>query len=482
MATAEALRITSPKPSPTPVERLWKRDLEAYPKGPTRYGLLLLVVAAGICLTSLGLVAGSVSPLLRADTGMTTQFYSYLLVAAAIVGAFAAYFSSITDTIGRANLIVFGALIAGLIAYFGVPSATTRGEFAVWYCVMGFADGIALVGGAGLMRDFTPQTGRATAMGINTLGTGAGALLLSFIGGRVLSENPGDWRTMFHIAGAACIVAFVVLVFLLRELPAHLRGQVRVRLQDEQAIEAATSSRDDAAIIAETEGASKWKQVLTPRILAAGATIMFYLVIYSTAAGYLLLYNVGVQGLSLSRAEDLGTMYWGVNCVALILVGILSDRLQVRKPIIMIGGVFACISIGFVMTAHNASFTYLAVWMCLWSAGQAGGFAAWFAAVSEDAERINPAFVGTVFAVTGVFVRFSAVITGLGFPHVVSDVTSADQWRHWFIVCFVCMALVIPLAAYGLGGYYSPRKARADMLRRSEEIQRSMATPVPARD
>jgi MFS family permease len=457
----------------TPIQRLWKRDLNAYPKGPLRVGLLLLVVAAGICLTSLGLVAGTVSPLLKASTGISTSFYSYLLVAAAVVGAIASYFSSITDTIGRANLIVYGALVAGLIAFFGVPSAHSKWEFAIWYCIMGFADGISLVGGAGLMRDFTPQTGRATAMGINTLGTGASALLLSFIGGRVLSNNPEDWRKMFHIAGAACLVVFVIVLFLLRELPAHLRGQVRVRLSDEEVIEETTSAADDRSAIAATEtGWAKWRQVLTPRVIAAGASIMFYLVIYATAAGYLTLYNVYVQGLSLSRANDLGTWYWGVNCVALILAGIISDRLQVRKPVMMIGGVFACISIIFVMTAHHASFTYLCVFMCLWSAGQAGGFSAWYAAYSEDAERINPLFVGAVFAVGGAFSRFASVITGLLFPHIVKNPADNSQWQHWFIICFICMALVIPLAAYGLGGFYNPRKAREDTARRSEEVQR----------
>ena len=45
---------------------------------------------------------------------------------------------------------------------------------------MGFADGIALVGTPTLTRGCTPQTGRATAMGVNTLGTGASALLISF--------------------------------------------------------------------------------------------------------------------------------------------------------------------------------------------------------------------------------------------------------------------------------------------------------------
>ena len=69
------------------VSWLWQRDLTAYPKGPLRWGLLFLVTASGICLTSLGLVIGSISPLLIAQTGMSTDFYSYLLVVAGLFGA-----------------------------------------------------------------------------------------------------------------------------------------------------------------------------------------------------------------------------------------------------------------------------------------------------------------------------------------------------------------------------------------------------------
>ncbi|MCW2602888.1 MAG: major facilitator superfamily 1 [Pseudonocardiales bacterium] len=96
-----------------------------------RYWLLFLVVAGGICLTSLGLVAGSVAPLLLPETEMSTDFYSYLLVVAAAFDALTAYFSALSDRIGRANLIVYGALFAGLIATFGVPTAHTKWEFAV---------------------------------------------------------------------------------------------------------------------------------------------------------------------------------------------------------------------------------------------------------------------------------------------------------------------------------------------------------------
>jgi MFS family permease len=450
------------------VSWLWKRDLTAYPKGPLRWALLFLVTAGGICLTSLGLVIGSISPLLIQQTGMSTDFYSYLLVVAGLCGAATAYFSSLTDRIGRANLIVFGALIAGLIAFFGVPSAHTKWEFAVWYCVMGFADGVALVGTPTLMRDFTPQTGRATAMGVNTLGTGASALLISFFASRLLAHTT-DWRVMLHLVGGAALATFVVLLFTLRELPPHLRGQVVATRADEGVLERVTDASDDEKVIAAASaGWAKWRQVITPRIVSANLAIMLYLVIFVTASGFLTLYNVEVQHLSLSSANDLGTLYWAANCVALVGFGLISDRLLVRKPVMIVGAVIVVISILFVMTADHPSYARLAIPLVFWSIGMGGGFSPWYAAYSEDAERINPALVGTAFAVFGVFNRLSSVIGGLLIPHIIgSPIATADGWRIWFICCIVMMLAFIPLCMYGLGGFYRPSRARAALLERS---------------
>jgi MFS family permease len=428
---------------------------------------LFLVVASGICLSSLSLVISSISPLLITQTGMSTSFYSYLLVVAAIFGAATAYFSALTDRIGRANLIVYGALVAGLIAYFGVPSAHTKWEFAVWYCVMGFADGISLVGSYTLMRDFTPQTGRATAMGVNTLGTGASALLISFFGSRLLAHTT-DWRVMLHLTGGACLVTFVVLLFLLRELPPHLRAQVIATEEDLAVIERTTSSSEDSKVVAQASGLGKWRQVATPRIISANLAIMLYLVIFVTASGFLTLYNVEVQHMSLAKANDLATLYWAANCVALVGFGVLSDRLLVRKPIMFAGAIIVVISVLFIMTAHEPSYWRLAIPLIFWSIGMGGGFSPWYAAYSEDSEGINPALVGTAFAVFTVFNRMSSVIAGLVIPHVIgSPVATSEGWRAWFICCIVMMLAFIPLCAYGLGGYYRPSKARAALLQRS---------------
>lgn len=84
-----------------------------------------------------------------------------------------------------------------------------------------------------------------------------------------------------------------------------------------------------------------------------------------------------------------------------------------------------------------------------------------------DAEAINPALVGTVFAVFGVFSRLSSVLAGLVVPQgSARRLLPRPAWRVWFICCIVMMLAFIPLCMYGLGGYYSPRKAKGAFLQR----------------
>ncbi|GAA4173520.1 MFS transporter [Gryllotalpicola koreensis] len=458
-----------------PVSWMWRRELGAYPKGLLRWWLLFLVVASNICLTSLGLILSPISPLLLGQMHMSTAFYSYLLVVAGLVGALTGYFSALSDRIGRSNLLVYGALAAGLIAFFGVPSATTKWEFAVWYCVMGFADGIAIATSATLMRDLTPQTGRATAMGVNTLGTGVGALGVSFFAS-VLLAHTTDWRVMLHLTGGVCLAAFVVLFVFMRELPAHLRAQVVVVAEDEKVIEKVTQVNDLSKVIEVTVRTSSWRDVITLRLLSANAAMMLYLVIFVTASGFLILYNTEIQHLSLAQANSLGALFWLANCVALVGFGLISDWLTVRKPIMFAGAIIVVVSLIFVMTAHDASYWRLAVPMICWSIGMGGGFSPWYAAYSEDAEARNPALVGTAFAVFGVVNRFSSVIAGLIIPVAIgTPIATEAGWRVWFIACMAMMLAFIPLCAYGLGGYYSPRKSRAAMRERSAAARQRAA-------
>ena len=87
-----------------------------------------------------------------------------------MLGAFASLLAGLADRFGRANLVVYGLLVVGLITLFWVPNVTTVLEWGLSFGVVSFVEGIILVATPALIRDFAPQVGRATAMGFWTIG------------------------------------------------------------------------------------------------------------------------------------------------------------------------------------------------------------------------------------------------------------------------------------------------------------------------
>src|SRR5260221_10519327 len=60
--------------------------------------------------------------------------------------------------------------------------------------------------------------------------------------------------------------------------------------------------------------------------------------IYYAAVAFGLIYLSGVFGFSTKNANGLLNWNWGFNVIAVILVGMLSDLVRVRKPFMVIGG------------------------------------------------------------------------------------------------------------------------------------------------
>ena len=75
-----------------------------------------------------------------------------------------------------------------------MPNATTEWEFAVVICAIGLVEGAILVATPALVRDFSPQLGRASAMGFWTVGPVAGSLITSIVANHTLSHFVGTGR------------------------------------------------------------------------------------------------------------------------------------------------------------------------------------------------------------------------------------------------------------------------------------------------
>ena len=58
-----------------------------------------------------------------------------------------------------------------------------------------------------------------------------------------------------------------------------------------------------------------------------------------SAVAFGLIYIVTVFSFSVEEANELGNWTWATNAAALILAGVLSDYLRVRKPFMILGGI-----------------------------------------------------------------------------------------------------------------------------------------------
>ena len=210
---------------------LWRRQLDTYPDTGPRIAFLAITVLATITLYYELYVGGSVATLLLTNLHMTFTFYVITLAFGNLIGAFGSVFAGLTDRFGRANLVVFGLFFTGVFVAFIIPAATNKWAFTIESFVVAFIEGVCLVATPALIRDFSPQVGRATAMGFWTSGPVLGSLIVAVVGSATIPAvvaDPHFWTHEYRICGIAGLVVFVIALIGLRELSPQLRDQLMV--------------------------------------------------------------------------------------------------------------------------------------------------------------------------------------------------------------------------------------------------------------
>src|SRR5712691_1501252 len=220
---------------------LWRRQLDSYPENRARVTYLAITVLATVMLYYELYVGGSVSTLILQNLHMSFTFFVTTLAVGNLIGAFGSLFAGLTDRLGRANLVVFGLFFTGVFVAFILPAATSKWTFTIEGFVVGVVEGVCLVATPALIRDFSPQVGRATAMGFWTSGPVLGSLIVSVVGTATVPAIINDTRFWTHeyiICGIAGLVVFVIALVGLKELSPALRDQLMVTLRDRALIEA----------------------------------------------------------------------------------------------------------------------------------------------------------------------------------------------------------------------------------------------------
>ncbi len=508
MAIIETLQNDTPIPAGKGSTRGRGRELAAYPAAGQRRFYLGLVVAVTISLYYQLYVVGAVAPLIMQDLQMPFLYFVTVLALSNLIGAGASLLAGLSDRFGRANLVVWGQLIVGLLVLLVQPNMHTRLSWSVCAVAVGFIEGIILVATPALIRDFSPQVGRATAMGFWTVGPVLGSLLVSFIASTTLSSLV-TWQSQYEIAGAVGVVMFIISFMMLKELPAQIRDQIMVSVQDRSLVEAKARRID-----VEASRRNPWSQMLHLDVIGSALGVSTLLLFYYTSVAFGVIVSVALFGFSVEKANSLANWSWATNAVALIISGVASDRLGVRKPFMLIGGLGALATMIWFLSqvGYHPSYAKLAFITTLQSIFTGAAYTAWMASFTETVEARNPALTGTGLAVWGWIQRLVVAASFFALPAVVNTVNdivqapiylgalhaaqaahtapSADlmahlgalgravqlapgQWRTWFWICCAGIALFLALI-FVMKGRWSPAAAQRDQEEHNRLVQQEL--------
>ncbi len=431
------------------------RDLEHYPDNSQRIWYLALSVAATIVLYYESYVLPSVAPLVLTTFHISFITYVFLTLGSNLLGALSSLIGSLSDRIGRANLVVYGVVVTSLIT-FAIAFTGVTSLFLVLTLILGFVEGIILVATPALVRDFSPRLGRATAMAFWTVGPVGGSLIITLVASLTLSVF-GSWQSQYIIAAIFGLLISALCFFGLRDLSPSLRAQIMTALQEKTLIEARSRGIDVAAALK-----NPWRQMLRPQIIMSALGISLFLLLYYAAVAYFPIYLTTIFKYPLVLANGLLSIYWICDVIASIATGIISDRLEVRKPFMVYGGIANIVIIVLFISRIGQPTSPLLMGIIFALFGITGpiAYVGWMAGYTETIEDVNPALVATGIAVWGFLIRAVVVVSTLAFSFVVVDIKNPGQWATWWWVCIAGVVVFLP-TAFLTSGYWSPARARA---------------------
>jgi hypothetical protein len=161
-------------------------------------------------------------------------------------------------------------------------------------------------------------------------------------------------------------------------------------------------------------------------IVGSAVAISVFLIVYYTLIGFSVLYFVFVFNFTTAQANSLGVWIWAFDAIALVGIGVLSDKVRVRKPFMAMGalGAIAMTSLFAYQTYNIHTGYYTFVWILSLMAIFLGfAFSPWMASFTETVEKRNPALTATGLAVWGWIIRAIVSISIFILPYVVTTMT-----------------------------------------------------------
>ncbi|MDP4509969.1 MFS transporter [Nonomuraea turcica] len=409
------------------------RELGVYPVGRRRIFLLAIAVLASL-VANFETTIATILPLLMEDLGMSLTVYGQIAALSVLVGGLSAGFGGIlSDRWGRVTILVPTLTVTAACNFLLATVDSVAGLFWI-RCLMLFIEGAGITITASLVRDFSPRLGRAQAFAFWTWGPVGASFLASFIAGFTLPLFGNAWQSQAIIMGVVSLGMCGVIIWKIAEPSAALRAAV---LESEMAVQAEGRTQHGRVrelfrhphLWAHVLGNTGW-QVLYWTFAIFGQTIL-------TGA-------FGMDPAAANRVVALGIV---LNAVAVVIVGRVSDRIQLRKPFTAVGTLLTVAMLVYFITligpgvpAAQVTVVYALLYLFMGVA-----YVPWMANFSENAEDVESRLQGSALGIWGMVVRVMIVVLLVVSPLVVET----GGWQTWLGVALAGQVVfLVSMAAF----------------------------------
>ena len=433
------------------------RTLAEYPLGAHRWSLLLLTVLAAL-LAGYEFQLAPILPLLLPYLHLGHIQYGYFITFTVLISGISAFFGGpFADRYGRvlildACLAVITVLVFANLLIVGIKS------FVAIRTIMSIVAGLMAGAAAALVRDMSPRLTRALAFGLLTIGPVGSNYLANFIAGLTLPLYH-TWQSQMLIMGVIATVMYVPILLWLKDLSPELR--LKIFQSELAALEVAGQRRPAAA---ELPSSTRQAFVMLlgrfePWLMVMPFTISLSLYIAIQAFGPLIF----TESFHYTPADAarMNSYFWLGNMGALIVIGIVSDRLQSRRPISIIGASLLALLLAWWIPTFGAVLPrhVMIVVATLLGCLLAVVSVPWAAQYSEVLEDVSPALQATGWAFYGLMARVWVAISA---PLMLA-IAARYGWAAWmkvslagmvfyaFAMIFASRISVSPLAPAEIG-------------------------------
>ncbi len=429
------------------------RTLIEYPRGGYRWTLLLLTMLASI-LASYEFQLAPLLPLLLPYLHMSRIGYGYMITMLILLGGISAFYGGpLADRYGRV-LVIDVCLAIVIVLVFANLFITNVTTFVIVRASMGIVAGLMAGALSALVRDMSPRLTRALSFGMLTIGPVGSSFLVTFVAGATLPIYH-TWQSQIWIMGFIGIALYIPIAIWLSDLSPELRVRI---FRSEMAAMAAEGRRLPTPAELPSSIRDAYARLLKHfEIWLLVVGIQLFLILYTAIQAFGPLIFTDAFHYSAADAARLTSYFWLSNIGSLLLAGFVSDRLQIRKHVSIIGAILvtALTAYWIPMFGHAQPERTLALVASMLGCFLGIAYVPWAAQFSETLEDISPALQATGWAFFGLVARVSGAITA----PLCLYVAVHHGWGTWIWVAACAMIGYIIAMSLSQGRFYRAAKA-----------------------